>query len=283
MVKFLFIQKSAQKIERTKLFIITHFAKFCYICSQNCQLQMEKTFSNEYRVTHKDTDINGEISLASLGNFILDTAGMHAIDLKTSIDILNQKNLTWVVTGIHFEIKRLPKINSNIKVTTKITELSRLACKRDFIVEQNGETIAGVSTEWLIINRSTRRPTFITDVLPQIQDIVSGDAQVEKYKHLRFAIDNPDSVHNHTVRYSDIDINRHLYSMRYIEMAMDMAGIEIHDTKKLVAADVNYMSEVLYNQEVTLYSKQEGDITMIEMQNHDKKPMFRAEFVWEDK
>lgn len=244
---------------------------------------MKQTFSNEYRVTHKDTDINGEISLASLGNFILDTAGMHAIELKTSIDILNQQNLTWVVTGIHFEIKRLPKINSNIKITTKITELSRLACKRDFIVEQNGETIAGVSTEWLIINRSSRRPTFISDVLPQIKDIVSSDAQVEKYKHLRFTIDNPDCVYSHTVRYSDIDINRHLYSMRYIEMAMDMAGIEIHDTKKLVSADVNYMSEVLYNQEVTLYSKQEGNITIIEMQNHDKKPMFRAEFVWECK
>ena len=244
---------------------------------------MKKTFSSEYRVTHKDTDINGEMSLASLGNFVLDTAGMHAIEIKTSIDILNQQNLTWVVTGIHFDIKRLPKINTNIKITTRITEVSRLACKRDFAVEQNGEIIAGVSTEWLIINRSTRRPTFITDVLPQINDLVSEGVEVEKYKHLRFAIDNPDCEHKRTVRYSDIDINRHLYSMRYIEMAMDMAGIEIHDTKKLVAADVNYMSEVLYNQEVTLYSKQEGDITLIEMQNCDKKPMFRAEFVWKDK
>ncbi len=245
--------------------------------------QMEKISTKEYRVTHRDTDLNGRLSLASLGSFVLDTAGLHAIEIHTSMEILNSMDLTWVVTGIHFAINEMPPIHSLIKVTTKINEISRLACKRDFLVEHEGKKVAEISTEWLIINVKTRRPVFLADVLPHIKDLVTPGEGAEKYKHLRFAIEKTIASSNYTIRYADIDINRHLYSMRYIEMAMDLAGIEIHDTKKLVAADVNYMSEVLYNQEVTLVSKQEGNITLIEMQNHDKKPMFRAEFVWEDK
>ncbi|MBR4215746.1 MAG: hypothetical protein IKR94_10545 [Bacteroidales bacterium] len=244
---------------------------------------MEKTFTKDYRVTHKDTDFNGFLTLASLGNFILDTAGLHAIEINTSIDILNRQNLTWVVTGIHFDINRMPAINTDIKITTRIVDISRLACKRDFLVEQDGEKIADISTEWLIINRTSRRPVFLTEVLPHIPELITEGEQAAKYKHLRFTIDNPDSTQGHTVRYSDIDINRHLYSMRYIEWAMDLPDLETHEQQRLKSADVNYMSEVLYNQDVTMLMQRSGDSTLIEMQNSDNKPMFRAEFVWNNK
>jgi phosphotransferase system IIA component len=64
---------------------------------------------------------------------------------------------------------------------------------------------------------------------------------------------------------------------------MDMVDLETHQSKTIVSADVNYISEVLYNQQVTLIINQEGDTSQIEMLNADQKPMFRAEFVWKDK
>lgn len=245
--------------------------------------QMEKIFTKEYRVTHRDTDLNGRLSLASLGSFVLDTAGLHAIEIHTSMEILNSMDLTWVVTGIHFAINEMPTIHSLIKVTTKINEISRLACKRDFLVEHEGKKVAEISTEWLIINVKTRRPVFLADVLPHIKELVTPGEGAEKYKHLRFAIEKPIASSNYTIRYADIDINRHLYSMRYIELAMDMVDLETHQSKTIVSADVNYISEVLYNQQVTLIINQEGDTSQIEMLNADQKPMFRAEFVWKDK
>ena len=244
---------------------------------------MEKIFTKEYRVTHRDTDLNGRLSLSALGSFVLDTAGLHAIEINTSMEILNNMDLTWVVTGIHFNVEQMPQIHSLIKVTTRINEISRLACKRDFLVEHDGQKVAEISTEWLIINVKTRRPVFLADTLPHIKNLVTEGIGAEKYKHLRFAIDHPDAQSNYTVRYADIDINRHLYSMRYIDLAMDMVDIETHQNKTLVSADANYMSEVLYNQQVTLIIHQEGDTSQIEMQNAEQKPMFRAEFVWKDK
>ena len=245
---------------------------------------MEKIFTKEYRVTHRDTDFNGQLSLAALGSFVLDTAGLHAIEIKTSMEILNRMNLTWVVTGIHFAIlDQMPQIHSLIKVTTRIDEYSRLACKRDFLVEHKGNTIAQISTEWLIINVETRRPVFLADVLPHIKDLVTPGSGAEKYKHLRFTIDNPERQHNYTVGYSDIDINRHLYSMRYIELAMNMVDINTLSTLRLATADVNFMCEVLYNQDVALLIQTNNNTSQIEMRNTEAKPMFRAEFSWQTK
>ena len=245
---------------------------------------MEKTFTKEYRVTHTDTDFSGKINVAALGHYVLDIAGMHAIEIKTSMDILNSQNLTWVVSGMHFDIiKELPAINSIIKITTKISEISRLSCKRDFYIEHNGEIVAEISTEWLIINVKTRRPVFLTDVLPHIANLITPESNVQKYKHLRFAIEQPDQAHEYTIRYSDIDINRHLYSIRYLELALNMVEIATFEHRRLVSADLNFMSEVLYNQTVKTIIKHDGDTDLVEMQNSDSKPMFRAEFLWSDK
>ena len=71
--------------------------------------------------------------------------------------------------------------------------------------------------------------------------------------------------------------------VKNIEWAMDLPDLETHEQQRLKSADVNYMSEVLYNQDVTMLMQRSGDSTLIEMQNSDNKPMFRAEFVWNNK
>ncbi|MCQ2974424.1 MAG: thioesterase [Bacteroidales bacterium] len=241
---------------------------------------MIKVFSKEYRVKHNDTDFSGLLSIASLGNFVLDTAGLHAIEIKTSMEILNKQNLTWVITGMHFNIIEMPKINSEIKITTKITETSRLACKRDFFVEHNQKIIAQVSTEWLIINCETRRPVFLTDILPHINNLITPENQIDKYHHLRFQINEKALKNYYSVAYSDIDINKHLYSMRYIELAMNTININYFSNHKISTIDINFMSEILYGENIEILTENFDNIYHIEMQNSEHKPMFRAEIVW---
>ncbi len=241
---------------------------------------MLKVFDNQYRVNYNDSDYTGRLSIAKLGNYILDTAGLHAIELGISMHQLAKRNLTWVISGMYFSFSSLPKVNSMVVVKTFVKDFSKIACKRDFIVTtENGEKIAEASSQWLVINTITRRPVFLDEVFPSFGEIVNlEEKKVEKNKHLRFSFSNPSAPFKYKVMYSDIDINTHLYSMRYLELSLDVLGKDFFSEYRILSADINFISEVLYNQDVEIYLEEpSNDIRQVEM-IRDGSPVFRVEF-----
>jgi acyl-ACP thioesterase len=244
------------------------------------KLEMVKVFNNKYRINYNDSDYTGKLSIPKLGNYILDTAGLHAIELGISMQTLAEQGLTWVMSGLHFEFFDMPRVNQEVLVTTKISDCSKIACKRDFIVTgPNNEKIAEVSSEWLIINTLTRRPVFLNEVFPGVFDLIeNNEKKIEKYKHLRFSIQNPEMSATRKITYSFIDINTHLYSMKYLEMTLDMFDLDFFKNNKIKKADVNFIKEVLYNQQIEInIQNPEPEIFQTEM-TVEGKCVFRAEF-----
>ena len=244
------------------------------------EFKMLKIFDNKYRVNYNDADFTGKLSIPRLGNYILDTAGLHAMDLGISMQALKVRDMTWVISGLHFDFYSMPEINGFINIKTKISEYSKVTCKRDFFITDNdGKKIADVSSEWLIINTLTRRPVFLDEAFPEVGDLVfEKENQVEKYRHLRFNFLENARRLKYRVMYSDIDINAHLYSMRYLEMSLNMLGEEFFKSGRILSADLNFLSEVLCNQEVELVMQSPSlEIRQIEMRR-EEKPVFRVEF-----
>lgn len=241
---------------------------------------MLNVFENKYKITYNDSDFTGRLSIAKLGNFILDTAGLHAAELGISMRVLAEKKMTWVISGLHFAFFDLPETGTVVSVETEITGCTKITCKRDFhIVSEGGRRVADISSEWLVINALTRRPVFLDEVFKDFSSLVNSNCgSVEKYKHLRFLFQDGAEVLKYRVMYSDIDINAHLYSMRYLEIALNMLGAGFFKTGKILSADLNFVSEVLYNQEVEMYyEKSSPQVCRMEMRR-DGKPVFRAEF-----
>lgn len=238
---------------------------------------MEKIFTQDYCVRHNETDYSGKLSLPALGDCLLDVAGHHAIDIKFGIDSLQHQGLTWVISGLKFNIYRMPAINSLFKIKTYVSGFSRIATQRDFVVYDDNGKIAEASSEWLVLNMEKRRPVFISDLFPQLGDVCLTDSPLPRYKHLRTFEAPVSAQETRRVAYSDIDINRHLYSMRYLQMALDTFDIEYIAKHTISSVDVNFISEVLYGQTVDVVRHGDGDVHGMEMLR-DGSAVFRAEF-----
>lgn len=236
---------------------------------------MGKTFKTQYRVMYHDADSTGHLSIPALGNYVLDTAGLHAIELGISMQMLASQGMTWVMSGMRFQIHNLPEINSTLELSTQISGYSRISSQRDFFVTCGGQKVADISTEWLIINTHTRRPVFLTDVFPQIADLKGNEPPLDRYAHIRTQMQAPDTK-KITVEYSDIDINSHLYSIRYLAMALDTLGKDILSGRRIQCINANFVSEILYGNEISLLSQCCQNTHNIEMQV-EGKTMFRAQ------
>ncbi len=237
---------------------------------------MIKTFTQEYSVRHNETDLTGRMTVPALGDCMLDIAGLHANEIAWGIDKLQRGGLTWVVAGMKFIIHRMPKIDSRFKIDTHVSAYSRISTQRDFVAYDDEGKIAEASTEWLIINMENRRPVFINDFVPRLEEICIKEGALPKFKHLRQSKAAVSSEYERRILYSDIDINRHLYSMRYLQMALDTFDINCLAESAIKEIDVNFISEVLFGETVNVVRHSEGDVHQVEMMR-EGSAVFRAE------
>jgi len=180
------------------------------------------------------------------------------------------------VAGMKFIIHRMPKIDSRFKIDTHVSAYSRISTQRDFVAYDDEGKIAEVSSEWLIINMENRRPVFINDFVPRLEEICIKEGALPKFKHLRQSKAAVSSEYERRILYSDIDINRHLYSMRYLQMALDTFDINCLAESAIKEIDVNFISEVLFGETVNVVRHSEGDVHQVEMMR-EGSAVFRAE------
>ena len=237
---------------------------------------MIKIFTHEYRVRHNEADASGRMSVPALGDCMLDIASLHADDIAWGIDTLQKSGLTWVIAGMKFQIHRMPKIDSRFKIETHVAAYSRISTQRDFVAFDDEGKIAEVSSEWLIINMENRRPVFISEYVPQLSEVCITEGALPKFKHLRQSKAEVAAQYQRRIMYSDIDINRHLYSMRYLQMALDSFDINSLTKSSIKEIDVNFISEVLCGETVDVVRRSEDGVHQVEMQR-DGSAVFRAE------
>ena len=73
----------------------------------------------------------------------------------------------------------------------------------------------------------------------------------------------PQHVMEHRVVYSDIDFNRHVNTMRYINMMFDMLPIEQLTAIRPVRLDIHFMHECRYGQTLTVGYEQQGRLVAV--------------------
>ena len=237
---------------------------------------MIKIFTHEYRVRHNEADASGRMSVPALGDCMLDIAGLHADQIDWGIDNLQHSGLTWVIAGMKFKICRMPKIDSRFKIETHVAGYSRISTQRDFVAFDDEGKIAEASSEWLIINMGNRRPVFINDFVPRLEEICITEGALPKFKHLRQSKAEVAAQYQRRILYSDIDINRHLYSMRYLQMALDSLDIDYLAQHQISDIDLNFLSEVLWGETVDVIRRSEDNAHQVEMLR-DGSVVFRAE------
>ena len=85
-------------------------------------------------------------------------------------------------------------------------------------------------------------------------------------------------VKEHRVAYSDIDFNRHMNTMRYIDLIFDSMPIEVPEKLEAWRMDVNFMREALYGDHLRLKSEAGDNAASYEFENQAGEALCRFAF-----
>ena len=239
----------------------------------------EKSLYN-YRVEPQEVDFTLRATLASLGSSILNTAGVDAYGKGFGVDVLNADNHSWVLSRMAIEIDRRPEQYTDYTVATWISDYGRMLSTRNFeLTDQTGVCFGRVVSQWCMLDLSKRTAVDLRAVAESHNDaIVECPSPAEKPR--KVPAPDAEPVLTHKVAYSDIDFNRHVNTMRYIEMMLDVLPIERFAEERPLRLDINFLKEARYGQTLSVVLEERGSQTLVEIRSDAGAALCRGAFEW---
>ena len=211
-----------------------------------------------YRVEPQDVDFTLRATIPSLGGSILNTAGIDAHGKGFGVDALNADNHSWVLSRMAVEFDCQPTQYTDYTVATWISDYGRVLSTRNFtLTDAAGREFGRAVTQWAMIDLQSRSAIDLSWV---------GDAHA--------------ATAEHRVVYSDIDFNRHVNTMRYIEMMLDMLPVDMLTQEAPVRLDIHFLKECRFGQTLTVGCELRGRSALFEISADGAAAAVRASIEW---
>jgi acyl-ACP thioesterase len=207
-------------------------------------------FNENISVKTYDTDFKGKIKIASLVQYFQEAASKHASINNFGYNNLLENNSIWVLSSINMRIYEYPTWEEELSIATWSKGKKKIFAVRDFEFYKNEKIYAAGSSFWLIIDINTRKPKKIDDILLNHISLPDKNALNEEY----LQIDTPKKfsyTDKFKVKYSDLDINKHVNNLKYIEWAIDALNYDEHQ-KSIIQMIINYNAECKYDDEIEI-------------------------------
>ena len=213
-----------------------------------------KEYTHDYALSAALCNAQGELAPAQLVQEILEVATEHADALGVGFDRLAEDGNLWVLSRIAIEMNRYPRLHERYALTTWIEGYNRHFSERNFeITAADGETLGYARTIWVAINIDTRRPADLTSIEHLRGTVSDRPCPIDRQGKIRAGAE-PQVCDTYTFRVSDIDVNRHVNSARYVEIILNQLGLEEYDRCMLTRFEIEYRREAHYGDTVEVES-----------------------------
>lgn len=224
-------------------------------------------------------DFTGRLTLGVLGNHLLNCAGFHAEERGFGMATLNEEDYTWVLSRLAVEMEEMPRQYEPFSIETWVENVYRLFTDRNYaILDKDGHPLGYARSVWAMINMNTRRPIdllsvnngSITDYICEHPCPIGKPSRIKEH-----AEEEADSLQ---AKYSDIDINGHVNSIRYIEHILDLFPLDLYRKKRIHRFEMAYVAECYYGDTLSFFCQQEADedIRNVEIRKNGEETVCRA-------
>ena len=220
---------------------------------------MQKIDSYPVHVEPFHVDFTGRIFLGVLGNHLLNAAGNHSQRRGWGIGSLNENHYTWVLSRLCIEMEEMPMQYEDIEIRTWVESVMRLFTNRNFSILRSDGTPCGYARSvWAMIDMETRKPCDLLslydgDILRYVVDPEENVCPIQG--HGRLAFREARLARTLDTYYSDVDINGHINSIKYIEHILDLFPRERFESQRVRRFEIAYKAESYLGDRLSLYTQ----------------------------
>ena len=243
-------------------------------------------WKEEYRIPSYAVASNGQVKFYFIGNFLFDIASNHASHLHWGFEDMQKNNQYWVLSRFHVKMIKYPFMQEIICLETWPKGIDRLFALRDYrISDLSGNIICLATSAWLIMDAGTGKPLRISD-FRELFDYNPDRYSIKEVPDKLPPVIEPDYQVSVRVLFSDLDINKHVNSGKYLEWIQDCYAEEYYEQRNIREFQINFLSETRFDETIKL-SRMTGmhqpECHYFEgIKERDQTAAFRARIVWDE-
>lgn len=240
----------------------------------------DAVFVQPYTLRALDVDLNGTWRPSAIFTLMQELAEAHAEYHEVGrVHLAESRGLAWVLTRMHLEMDRYPRIGDTIEALTWALEPTSMLFRRHFLFQDaHGIPLGRASSQWILLDlaeRTIRRPAAIGGfpfdpdapiVLPEPRKIRMPDALEEAAVR--------------TVLYSDVDMNGHMNNTKYLNWICELQSTPFLESMQMQSVRIAYIAEAQIDQRITLLCQDSADEVYVRGQT-DGNIVFEAHVHWQ--
>ena len=211
---------------------------------------MENYYQEKIFINSNDVDDHYDLKISTIFKYLQQAATNHAeligLGMKDTVD----KGMFWVITRMHEQILKMPKMLETLTVTTHLSDLMMFIFPRNYqVYNEAGELCIVASAAWVLLDVNTHKviskPNFTYEGASYPEDIgLPG----------KVIYDDLTKVETRRVRYGDIDLNGHLNNTKYIDYIIDTHDINFYKKYRVKEILINYEKEIRNGDNVDIFT-----------------------------
>ena len=228
-------------------------------------------------------DFTGKLTMGVLGNHLLNCAGFHASDRGFGMATLNENHYTWVLSRLAIEMYEFPKQYEPFTIDTWVENVYRLFTDRNFaIVGKDGKPLGYARSIWAMISMEDRQPAdLLTLHGGNISDYIETTRECPIEKAGRVKVTEKEPIEEYIAKYSDIDVNGHVNSIKYIEHILDLFPLDFYKEHAIRRFEIAYVAESYFGNKLSFFCQQKGENEFdIEVRKNDSDVVVRSKLIF---
>ena len=231
-------------------------------------------FKEKFKMGLNDIDKDNKIKnisilkiLENIGGYHSDIAGYGSNDIETN-------KLTWILLDWRLKVIDRPKYGQTLDVHTWARVGNRFFTYRDFeIYDESGTLCAIATSKWTLINIEEGKMERITEEIigkynTEEKEVFPG----EKLDKLQIPEEFLSSI-NYTVKRKDIDINKHMHNLYYLDLAYEALPEEVYNLRPFDNVRIMYKKEIKYGDTVVCKYTKIGEKYIVVIKSEDDKQL----------
>jgi medium-chain acyl-[acyl-carrier-protein] hydrolase len=203
-------------------------------------------------VGYGEMDLNGRCKISAILNYLQEVATLHSKKYGYGTEEMQRLKMGWLLLSWKIKIYKYPLAEQEVEVRTWCRGNKGLHAMRGYEVYNNkSELIIVADSNWVLYDLEKQKPLKI---LPDMEKAY-GTIDRKPFENETIKIEVPsivDSSLEYRVMRHDIDTNRHINNVRYVDLLLDNIPEEEYTEKTIDTLEIMYKKQAFYNDNLTI-------------------------------
>ncbi len=229
-------------------------------------------YKENFKIGLKDIGKENKVKNSAILEFLEDIGGHHSDLVGYGVNEIEETKVTWILLDWKLEVIDRPAYGEELEIHTWGRGMYKFFTYRDYeIYDKNKKLRAKATSKWALIDIKSGRLARLTEEI--INKYLPEEKSVFPEKELD-KVEEPEdskSALDYTVIRKDIDLNKHMHNLYYLDLAYEALPEEVYEKRPFANVRIVYKKEIKLGDEVICNYAQKADKNVITIRSKDNQ------------